>query len=194
MKTLLILVVLVASLVSNIYACACCANAGTWVTHKERIIESDGAELGSLILPGLVDSDSGDANPEFTLPEKRIEGRSEGTRVIFDLFPPQGQSKSSFELAVTSSELFQVDMGPHLDFREPPLYGEIRLTGEFRILKGLKGITARSGDAILILQGEGNYCMDTSTMTKWILKFKLSKDGKTQDFFAFGQITHPTTK
>ncbi|MCB8762145.1 hypothetical protein [Planktothrix agardhii] len=160
---------------TNAHACACCATAGIWSEYTDSLENYDVEQLNQLQYSPtakLVVGAAGFATIKGLASESETYtlSHSKNNRSWnFHFTDPKGKTGNlSFSLPPQKTEF-------GTDFYDKPvadnrLYKEVRLTGKL----GGNGIfeSGINNDSRykLILQGRGNYCLDSHDFKHWILE------------------------
>lgn len=160
---------------TNAHACGCCATAGTWSEYTNSLENYDVEQLNQLQYSPtakLVVGAAGFATIKGLASESETYtlSHSKNNRSWnFHFTDPKGKTGNlSFSLPPQKTEF-------GTDFYDKPvadnrLYKEVRLTGKL----GGNGIfeSGINNDSRykLILQGRGNYCLDSHDFQHWILE------------------------
>jgi len=160
---------------ANAHACACCATAGTWSEYTNSLENYDVAQLNELkFSPAakLVVGAAGFATIKGLASESETYtlSHSKNNRSWnFHFTDTKGKAGNlSFSLPPQKTEF-------GTDFYDKPvadnrLYKEVRLTGKLAGNGIFESGINNDSRYKLILQGRGNYCLDSDDFKHWILE------------------------
>lgn len=162
------------------YACACCAEPGTWFQYTDRV---DAGEVNRVqfrpvarlyLTAGGFDAVKGIATPKARYPlVVQKAGRAWTLRF--------GSSGTISFALPARGEQFGVDLGDgkRSGGGGPLLYKELRLKGTAR-----GGGTFSGGTFRLILMGRGNNCLNADDFHRW----RLEVSGRDGGYALFGEL------
>jgi hypothetical protein len=174
--------------VADPLACACCADEGEWYEVRERVDDSQRAELERLRFSATANSfetaaSDGEFASTYTLTQRR-----NGLRWELRFRDEQGKTGTlSFTLPPTL-----VSFGTDLHDSPaggvgPALYKEWRFTGAAQVTGIFKRGKAGATQFRLILQGRGNRCPLMEDFKHWTLQLN---SGRTSYAF-YGTLNNP---
>lgn len=159
---------------TKVYACACCANPGTWSQTTQKLSDYDNQQINRLQFASNakiyqtprgenvgVASNSTDYNLTLTKNQRRWN---------LQFKDAQGKTGTLTLNIPTNAVYFKTDLGENRQGGETRLYKEIRLEGTVSG-NGIfaKGITSNTKFR-LVLQGRGNNCNAAEDFKSWNLQ------------------------
>jgi hypothetical protein len=188
--TTLLTLFVIAFMSPSVFACACCAERGSYFLHDSKM---DDYLLGELKTIGLSSAvlytDAG--YPETIagiqpLGESfSIKGMLSGSAWAFEITDDKSRKSVLTLWRPAKAEQFMVDQTPLDESTTVILYKELRFKYRVQSATGfLKNGIDSDTEYKLVLQGKGNGCMNARDYSSYNLKIK----GKNADYSFFGKL------